>query len=468
MTARSANRMLRMGRGENTLQNLDVTGLDGLAKGHAKALRSLGQMRRSGAILNSRPGPRRTLPKDTGASRGTNQTGVRMYNERLVLSLIRRHGELPKADLARMTGLSPQTVSIITNALEADGLLSRGAPQRGKVGQPLVPYSLRPEGAFSLGLKLGRRSADLYLINFTGEIIDLLHETYAFPTPDGIRRFTRAGIEKLTAKLGPRAQKRITGLGIAAPFEIWTWHEEIGAPKAEIDAWRDVDMRGLIAEFCPWPVYFANDITAACAAELMFGSGAEFPDYLYVYVGSFVGGGLVLDGHLFPGRSQNAAALGSMPAYRGGSKEGGEPLPQLVNYASIYVLERKLSAAGLPSDFLWQSPDDWGDAAGPLLSEWIGEAAESLAQAIVAGVAVVDVQHVMIDGAFPIAVRQELIDATRAVLERSNLRGLTPFRLVPGTIGAAARAMGGATLPLLANFTQDREVLFKDLPETLQ
>jgi len=78
--------------------------------------------------------------KAGAASRGTNQTGVRLYNERLVLSLIRRHGELPKADIARMTGLSPQTISIITNALEADGLLLRGKPLRGKVGQPLVPY----------------------------------------------------------------------------------------------------------------------------------------------------------------------------------------------------------------------------------------------------------------------------------------------------------------------------------------
>src|SRR5215217_2162582 len=116
-------------------------------------------------------------------SRGTNQTGVRLYNERLVLSLIRRHGDLPKADIARMTGLSPQTISIITNALEADGLLLRGNPLRGKVGQPLVPYSLNPEGALSFGLKIGRRSVDLYLINFAGETLGLLHRTYPYPTP---------------------------------------------------------------------------------------------------------------------------------------------------------------------------------------------------------------------------------------------------------------------------------------------
>ena len=69
--------------------------------------------------------------KPRPASRGTNQIGVRFYNERLVLSLIRRHGELPKADIARMTGLSPQTISIIMNQLTLDGLLqARHTPAR--------------------------------------------------------------------------------------------------------------------------------------------------------------------------------------------------------------------------------------------------------------------------------------------------------------------------------------------------
>ena len=56
-------------------------------------------------------------------SRGTNQTGVRLYNERLVLSLIRRHASLAKAEIARLTGLSAQTISVIMRQLEGDGLV---------------------------------------------------------------------------------------------------------------------------------------------------------------------------------------------------------------------------------------------------------------------------------------------------------------------------------------------------------
>lgn len=58
-----------------------------------------------------------------GSIRGTSQTGVRLYNERRILSLIRRHRNLAKVEIARLTGLSTQTTTVIINRLEAEGLL---------------------------------------------------------------------------------------------------------------------------------------------------------------------------------------------------------------------------------------------------------------------------------------------------------------------------------------------------------
>ena len=60
---------------------------------------------------------------DTRRMRGSNHTGMRQFNERIVLQAIRHHGALPKADLARMTHLSTQAVSIIVGRLMDDGLL---------------------------------------------------------------------------------------------------------------------------------------------------------------------------------------------------------------------------------------------------------------------------------------------------------------------------------------------------------
>ena len=78
---------------------------------------------------------------------GANQAGVRLYNERLLLSLVRRFGPLSKIEVARLTGLSVQSTSAIMNRLQAEGLLKREAPLRGRVGQPTIPMSIDPEGA---------------------------------------------------------------------------------------------------------------------------------------------------------------------------------------------------------------------------------------------------------------------------------------------------------------------------------
>ena len=91
---------------------------------------------------------------------------------------------------------------------------------------------------------------------------------------------------------------------------------------------------------------------------------------------------------------------------------------------------------------------------------------ESLAAAIVASMSVIDFPVVRIDGAMPRNVLSEIIAETRARIGRLDRQGLTPFEITAGTIGADARALGGAMLPILANFTCDPEVLLKDVSAT--
>jgi predicted NBD/HSP70 family sugar kinase len=401
-----------------------------------------------------------TLASEPGHmhSRGTTQSGVRLYNERLALSLIRKAGSLPKAEIARLTKLSAQTVSVIVRQLEADGLLIKEKPQRGKVGQPLVPFSLDPDGAFAIGLKVGRRSGDLMLMDLAGGIRKTVHQPYHFPTPKELLDFVKPGIDELISDLKPKQRQRISGLGIAAPFELWNWEEEVGAPHAVFEAWRDFDLTREIEALCDWPVHFCNDATAACAAELLFGKGREHRDFAYFYVGYFVGGGIVINGSLYQGRTGNAGALGSFPVPAPG---GGAQ--QLIRTASFYVLEQQLKARAKNPDMLWQNAADWS-AAEPELERWIETAALSLAHAGAGVASVIESAAMVIDGAMPATVLERLVEATAAAIARINMQGITGFSVVAGTIGADARVMGAASLPLFANFIIDRDVLFKESP----
>ena len=157
-------------------------------------------------------------------------------------------------------------------------------------------------------------------------------------------------------------------------------------------------------------VTLCNDATSACAAEFFFGEAWRHRDFLYFFLGAFVGGGLVLDGALYPGRTGNAAALGSMPV--AAQDPGRQPTTQLIARASICQLERRVEAAGVDPSSIWRTPDAWDDF-GPLLDEWIEEAAFALAYAAIAAISVIDVEAIVIDGAMPVAVREQALPARR-------------------------------------------------------
>jgi predicted NBD/HSP70 family sugar kinase len=402
-----------------------------------------------------------SVARASSVSRGTNQSGVRLYNERLILSLVRRHGSVPKVEIARVTGLSVQTATGIVKSLQRDGLLLAQSPQRGRVGQPAVPFALNPDGAFSIGLKIGRRSCDLVLVDFVGSVRLLRRRAYAYPIPHEIVAFVEQAIGALVQALSEETRERIAGLGVALPFELWNWEYEVGAPVATMSQWREIDIQSLIAAVCPWPVTLCNDATAACAAEVFFGDGWRYRDFIYFFIGSFIGGGIVLNGSLYPGRTGNAGAVGSMPIGRPDS-DGGVINQQLIRTASTYVLANRLNEAGIDPSSIWQTPEHW-DEFGPTLEQWTDEVAAGLAIATIAAASVIDFEAAIIEGACPAVVRAIIVAKARDRVIELDRRGLSPFVVEEGSIGVDARPVGAAALPLLAHFARDREVLFKEI-----
>lgn len=405
------------------------------------------------AHVNFEPMQRNEARKE---ARGTTQVGTRLYNERLALSLIRQYGQLPKAEIARLTGLSAQTVSVIVRQLERDKLVVKGEKQRGKVGQPLVPFKLNPDGAFSIGLKVGRRSGDLILLDLAGKVRKIVRQPYHFPTPKEFLAFAKVGIAKLLDDLPKNLHSHISGLGIASPFELWNWEEEVGAPHDVLEAWRNFDLTTEIAKLGKWPVLLCNDASAACAAELFFGHGRTYRDFAYFYVGFFVGGGIVLNGSLFQGRTGSAGAIGPIPVP---AKSGSE---QLIRHASLYLLERRLISQGHDELILSQNSNDWA-GLGRELDQWIEDTGKNLAHAALSAVGLIDFEAIIIDGAMPANIREQVVAATNRHFAQLDRRGTQPLSIIAGSIGADARAMGGAALSLMANFAIDRDVLFKEV-----
>lgn len=394
------------------------------------------------------------------ANRGSNIVAVGAYNERLVLSILRSKGALSKVELTQETGLSKQTLSDVIGRLEANGLLLRGEPIRGRIGQPQVPFLLNPKGAFSIGFKIGRKSYEMVLMDFSGQILKWITRHIDYPMPDDMAAFVVAGLKSIRSEFPPSIVGKCVGMGVAMPNELWRWGKEFDAPEDQIAQWHDFDVQAALETVADMPVTIWNDVAAACNGELIFGKGEASSDFLYVYIGTFIGGGVVQNSKIMRGARANAGAIGSMLI--ADRKDGGEGR-QLLSVASIMNLVHSLMAAGRDISDVWNLAGEWTEIYDMVLP-WVEQVSSHLAVACISAAAITDVPQIVIDGSMPEHVRDLIVKSTDAHIRRLPTTGLAPFKVLPGTLGYSARVIGAASLPMQARYAQDLEALLKADP----
>ena len=250
------------------------------------------------------------------AGRGVNSASLRLYNERALLLALRRAGEASKADPARMAELTNTAVGSIVQTLTEEGLVCEaGRRQDGQRGQPASLIRLQPRGAFGLGVagpSQHRVRAGRLQRPHPGQPC-----APAGPAPSaagpghGARR-----PDALCEALAPAERKRLLGIGLAQPYNLGARLRELDLQDAALrdsfHAWDDTDFGAALAAATGLPVFSENDGTAAAIAELFYGRH-HAQDFLYVFLGPAIGGGVVLDGDCVRGVSGNAGDIGMMP-----------------------------------------------------------------------------------------------------------------------------------------------------------
>ncbi|MBK1697202.1 ROK family transcriptional regulator [Rhodovibrio salinarum] len=395
--------------------------------------------------------------------RGGDRAGLRAYNERLILSVIRQRGPLSKAELARVTGLSAQGVSIIVSGLLKEKLVRKESKVRGNVGQPYTPIALHPRGRFSVGIKIGRRNLEVVLLDFVGTVIAHERMDYAGPYRQQVIASAQDALSRTLDTLSAEERQRTIGIGIAMPGDMHAWASELGLEPGALDDWQGADPADELQAATGLPTFPYNDITASCAAEMYFGEAITARSVVYLFVGGFIGGGIVLDGRLHTGSRGNAGALGSMPMDSANGTEG--PPDQLIHRASLIFLQRDLNAAGLDGPGLIAGRVD--DLRGEeIFQAWCARAGAAIARTVVCAASVFDFEQAVIDGVMRADWQDRLVHKVRHTLTDLNLSGLSPITIETGSVGEQAPALGAALMPLTLRFTPHADLLVKQTPTT--
>ena len=394
------------------------------------------------------------LQQPIRAKSGTNQEGTSAHNRRVILNALRVNGALSRADLARATRLTKQTVSNLMEALEDDGLVvSEDVVRKGRS----TPYRLVPEGGFAIGLQIDRHTTRAVAVNLLGEVLVRAETSLPADGPVSGVQVVLALIEQVRRALVnavPLAEHRIAGLGVAMPGPF-------GLPPAVDDpwmmgAWQVFPLIRTLAEGTGLEVCLQNDAAACATAERLVGAAHGVDDAVCIYLGYGIGAGLILRGELYSGAHGNAGEIGMALLSDGGR------LTPLEHRASLASLCQRLDLD--PGDLSLGARVDPLIAAGdPRLEAWIDSAAADLRLAIHLVETIFDPETVILCGGASDRLVGRLMAAIEPLMPSLCVR---PDRRLPrlqaGMSDVWAVALGAAAEPISRAFDPRFSAILKE------
>ena len=266
---------------------------------------------------------------------------ARQQSVRLVVERLLRDRSVSRAEIARSTGLSKQTISEVMRDLERDGWVHEDGQIQGSVGRSAVTYALRPDAAFVLGIDLGGTKLHIALADLHGEIVAESIE----PTSSDGGAAVVAQIERMKDALLQHASvsaQRLRGGVMGSPGMVDPASGSIViAPN--IPGLDSLDVRAALRERLGIDITIENDVNLAAIGEHWRGNSRRARSFAFIAVGTGIGMGIFSDGYLVRGARGAAGEIAYLPL-------GGDPYD--ARGLRFGTLETAIGSAGIVERYL--------------------------------------------------------------------------------------------------------------------
>jgi predicted NBD/HSP70 family sugar kinase len=397
---------------------------------------------------------------------GTNLVYTKKYNLRIVHEVIRVHGPLSRADVARHTQLSVQTVSNLVKELLELQLVQEGGRRSEGRGAPSTELTINPDGAYAVGLDLDRDHITGVLVDLAGQVRQRLHMEVQTPSPSEVVELMCNMVVSMAKEQGLRVED-LAGLGVGVPGPMH--RDEVGTgflvnPQA-FPGWHDIPLAAWLHERLEMPVYLENNALAAAVGERWYGGGRQISTFFYIYVGSGLGGGLIMNGQPYQGFTGNAGEIGYLPTVL--SRDSSLPAtteeaPHVGLHFNMPRLYERLRRRGTHVGTL-EELDSLFVESDPGLLEWMDDAANHLTALVLAIEYVLDPEAICFGGRLSNRILAGLMERVARLLPTPRVGGKVSVpRHFLATAGVDAGALGVASLPIYEIFAPAARVLLKD------
>jgi predicted NBD/HSP70 family sugar kinase len=365
---------------------------------------------------------------------------LRAINERTVLDLILRGGATSRAQIARESGLSKPTVSLALGSLVDAGLVHEVGRATGGKGPSAVLYELNPQAGWVVGIDVGAHWLRSAVADITGRIVARLDERASSRSSGALVRQIGDVAHRVAQEAGLRWRQvthaTVGSSGVLDPSRGLLAH----APN--LPGWGRQGLVGAIREQLGTAVSFENDVNLAALGERWHGAGQGVENFAFLWIGTGVGMGVIIDGELYRGAGGAAGEIGYMPL---GTGDPSDPRfrrrGMLEEWASASAVTGAARASGLrqAAKGIFAAARRGDPAAAAIVEEEAGR----IAVAIAAVAPVLDPELVVLGGG--IGSNPDLLPA----VER-RLSTISPFgaRLATSQLGEQAVLHGAVVTAL--------------------
>jgi predicted NBD/HSP70 family sugar kinase len=253
-----------------------------------------------------------------------------------VVERLLRDRSVSRAEIARSTGLSKQTISEVMRELERDGWVYEDGQIQGTVGRSAATYALRPDAAFVLGIDLGGTKLHVALADLQGVTVAESIEATAGDAGSAVV----AQIGRMTDALLQRASvssQRLRGGVMGSPgiIEPASGGIVIAPNIAGLDS---LDVRAALRARLGIDIAIENDVNLAAIGEHWRGNSRKARTFAFIALGTGIGMGIFADGHLIRGARGAAGEVAYLPL-------GGDPYD--ARGQRLGTLETAIGSAGI-------------------------------------------------------------------------------------------------------------------------
>lgn len=369
---------------------------------------------------------------------------VRDINRRIVLNLIRTRQPVSRADLARVSGMQPSTISLIVEQLiKENWVLER---EVGRLPRGRRPTFLRlNDERVIIGVDIRPAQTTVALADANGRFTA---QEVIVTTRDPELTFGPL-IECLQRMVSACKNRKIEGIGISVPGRFNSSSDRlIFAPNL---GWKDVEISSRIKQATGLEVELENAANACALAAVWFDHGIPARSLVAITVSEGIGTGMLSNGQLVRGSNGMAGEFGHVQLDRNGPECGcgsrGCWEAFASNQAALRYYENgSASAARTFAELL--SRAEQGDQRASQALEKMAHYLGRGMRIIVAGLAP---ERIVIVGELTRAWKRfgPIIEAE---VKAQMLPGGIPPQLIPADEGGMARLRGTIALVLQKDF----------------